>query len=71
MRHGYYVNGRRFTLEQRSQAIARAEFLTGEYRRNVNVTKIDHDGTESHEFTGRMTDPNSLSQSLLMLVATG
>lgn len=66
MRHGYHVNGRRFSLEQRSQAIARATFLASEYGREVPVLQVEHDGSSRVAHNAR---PNiEHSRTLLLAV---
>ena len=64
-RPGYYVNGRWYGFDRRSQAVARAEFLAAEYGRDVTVRVKDHTGGESIEHTAKFSP--SMSTSLLML----
>lgn len=42
-RSGFYVDGRRFSLDHKAQAIARAEYLASTYGRSVSVVLVNHD----------------------------
>lgn len=53
MRPGFYVNGRRYGFDQRSQAIARAEFLASEFGRDVTVETITPTGSRAVEHTAK------------------
>lgn len=64
-RHGYYVNGRQFGLEQRAQAIARSEFLASEQGRDITVHARDHAGRESVLHVAKVS--SSMSTSLLVV----
>ncbi len=68
MRHGYYVNGRRYSLEQHSQAIARANFLADEYGRDVQVTRVEHDGSRRGIYVARPNLANTMHGGLLAVL---
>jgi hypothetical protein len=68
MRHGYYVNGRRYSSEQRSQAIARANCLASEYGRDVPVIYVGHDGRRTTEYNARPNLENSMRGALLAVM---
>ena len=53
MRPGFYVNGRRYGFDQRNQAIARAEFLAGEFSRDVRVETITPTGSRAVEHVAK------------------
>ena len=60
-RHGYYVNGRRYSLDKRAQALARAEFLASEYQRDIRVYQRDHAGREEVAHVAKFVPTTSTS----------
>lgn len=65
MRPGFYVHGRRYSFDKRSQAIARAEFLAGEFGRDVAVEAITPTGTRCLEHTARFAPQTAVSTNCL------
>lgn len=67
-RPGFYVNGRRYPLDTRAQAIARAEFIAEEYGRHVPVIMCSHDGIESVCYTAYTDPPMELVRTPALLM---
>lgn len=65
-RHGYYVHGRRYGLDKRAQALARAEFLASEHARDIYVYQRNHEGAESVAHIAKYSP--SMSTSLLAVI---
>lgn len=54
VRTGFYVNGRRFPLTHRAQAIARATFLAHEFLRDVSVEEVDYEGRRTEHYCAQV-----------------
>lgn len=67
-RHGYYVNDKRYSLEQRAQAIARAEYIATEYGRDIPVLQVEHNGAARIAHTARPNLENSVRSLLLSVM---
>ncbi len=66
-RPGFYVNGRRYGFDRRSQAVARAEFLASEYGRDVTVDTITTTGVYAVEHTAKYKPTARLSDDSLVM----